>query len=128
MTETPWYQTFFGEDYLRIYHFLTPERTRREVEGIIKLLGLPEGKAILDLCCGHGRHPVSLAKRGYWMTGQDLSAVFLEHGRAAAEAEGVAVRWVESGMRQIPFEDEFDAIINIFTAFGCSAKTGGMSI
>ncbi len=52
------------------------------------------------------------------MTGQDLSAVFLEHARAAAEAEGVAVRWVESDMRQIPFENEFDAVINIFTAFG----------
>ena len=28
------------------------------------------------------------------------------------------MRWVESDMRQIPFEGEFDAVINIFTAFG----------
>lgn len=118
MSETPWYQTFFGEDYLRIYDFLTPERSEREVEGIVGLLGLPGGRAILDLCCGHGRHTVSLAKRGYEMTGQDLSAVFLQHAQAAAEDQGVAVRWVQGDMRQIPFEDEFDAVINIFTAFG----------
>ncbi len=31
MNETPWYKAFFGEDYLRIYDFLTPERT--EVAG-----------------------------------------------------------------------------------------------
>jgi SAM-dependent methyltransferase len=118
MSEAPWYQTFFGEDYLRIYTFLTPERTEREVEGIVKLLGLTGGEAMLDLCCGHGRHSVALAERGFQMTGQDLSAVFLQHARAAAEAQGVAVRWIEGDMRQVPFEAEFDAVINIFTAFG----------
>ena len=118
MSEQPWYKTFFGEDYLRIYDFLTPERTGREVEGIVRLLGLPQGSSILDLCCGHGRHAVELAKRGFRVTGQDLSEVFLEHARAAAEAEGVDVQWVQSDMRSIPFEGEFDAVINIFTAFG----------
>ena len=118
MSETPWYRTFFGEDYLRIYTFLTPERTEREVDGIVKLLGLEGGEAILDLCCGHGRHSVALAKRGYRVTGQDLSEVFLRHAREAAEAQGVTVRWVQGDMRQVPFEDEFDAVINIFTAFG----------
>ncbi len=118
MSETPWYRTFFGEDYLRIYDFLTPERTEREVEGIVKLLGLPSGQAILDLCCGHGRHTVSLAKRGYQMTGQDLSTVFLQHAQATSEAQVVPVQWVQSDMRNIPFEGEFDAVINIFTAFG----------
>lgn len=118
MSEQPWYKTFFGEDYLRIYDFLTPERTEQEVEGIVGLLGLSQGSSILDLCCGHGRHAVELAKRGYRVTGQDLSEVFLEHARAAAEAEGVDVRWVEGDMRRIPFGGEFDAVINMFTAFG----------
>lgn len=122
MSEAPWYQTFFGEDYLRIYTFLTPERTEREVEGIVKLLGLTGGEAILDLCCGHGRHSVALAKRGFQMTGQDLSAMFLQHAQAAAEAQGVAVRWIQSDMRQVPFEGEFDAVLNIFTAFGYFEK------
>ena len=34
-----------------------------------------------------------------------------------ADAAGVDVRWVQSDMRQIPFEAEFDAVINMFTAF-----------
>ena len=118
MSDQPWYKTFFGEDYLRMYDFLTPERTGREVEGIVGLLGLPEGSSILDLCCGHGRHSVELAKRGYRVTGQDLSEVFLGHARAAAAGEGVDVRWIEGDMRSIPFEGEFDAVINMFTAFG----------
>ncbi len=118
MSDTPWYKTFFGDDYLRIYDFLTPERTEHEVEGIINLLALPPGSSILDLCCGHGRHALALAKRGYQVTGQDLSEVFLHHARAEAETQGVKIRWMQSDMRNIPFENEFDAVINIFTAFG----------
>ena len=118
MSESPWYVTFFCEDYLRIYDFLTPERTEREVEGIVRLLGLQPGSSMLDLCCGHGRHAVALAKRGYRVTGQDLSTVFLQHAQAASEGQGVQIQWVESDMRNIPFEGEFDAVINIFTAFG----------
>lgn len=119
MTDTPWYKTLFGEDYLRIYEpILTPERTQREVEGIVNLLSLPQGSSILDLCCGHGRHAIPLAQRGYMVTGQDLSEVFLHEAGKEAVANGVQVDWVRSDMRNIPFENEFHAVINIFTAFG----------
>lgn len=118
MNDTRWYKTFFGEDYLRMYDFLTPERTEREVEGIVNLLALPPGSTILDLCCGHGRHAIALAKQGYRVTGLDLSEVFLQHARSEAEAQGIQVRWMHGDMRNIPFENEFDAVINIFTAFG----------
>jgi SAM-dependent methyltransferase len=121
MTESdiPWYKTFFGEDYLHIYEpVLTPERTRREVDGIVNLLGLPQGSSILDLCCGHGRHAIPLAQRGYKVTGQDLSEIFLCEAEKEAQAQGVHVHWLQSDMRNIAFENEFDAAINIFTAFG----------
>jgi len=119
MSEQPWYVEFFGEDYLRIYTpLLTPERTEEEVAHIVERLGLPPGSKILDLCCGHGRHSILLAQRGYQVTGLDLSQVFLERARADAEKAGVSVRWVHSDMRRIPFEAEFDAVINMFTAFG----------
>jgi len=119
MTGTPWYKTMFGVDYLRMYEpILTPERTQREVDGIDNLLALPQGSSILDLCCGHGRHAIALAQRGYQITGQDLSEVFLHEAEKEAVAKGVHVDWVHSDMRNIPFENEFDAVINIFTAFG----------
>src|SRR5437762_2029352 len=74
VTATPWYASFFGEEYFHIYgSMLSDERTAREVEGIGKLLALPPGSQILDLACGHGRHAIPLAERGYRVTGQDLS-------------------------------------------------------
>jgi SAM-dependent methyltransferase len=111
--------TLFREEYFDIYGPMLPqERSTREVEGIVNLLNLPPGSRILDLACGHGRHAIPLAERGYRVTGQDLSDVFLDRARAAANACGVTVDWVHSDMREIPFVDEFDAVINIFTAFG----------
>jgi SAM-dependent methyltransferase len=121
MTDTgvPWYKAFFGTDYLHIYEpVLTPDRTQREVDGIVNLLGLPQGSSILDLCCGHGRHAIPLAQRGYRVTGQDLSEVFLREAEKEAQAQSAHVRWVHGDMRNIPYENEFDAVINIFTAFG----------
>lgn len=118
MKAQAWYAEFFGEDYLRIYEpVLPPERTAREVALIAERLALPPGSKILDLCCGHGRHSIPLAATGYEVTGQDLSRVFLDKAQAAAREAGIEVRWVHGDMRQIPFEREFDAIINIFTAF-----------
>ena len=119
MTDTPWYKTFFGEDYLHIYEpILTPERTQSDVDGIVNLLALPQGNSILDLCCGLGRHAIPLAQRGYMVTGLDLSEVFLREAEKEALAKGVHVDWLHADMRNIPFENEFDAVINIFTTFG----------
>ncbi len=118
-TDTQWYKIYFGEDYLhKIEPILTPDRTKREVDGIDNLLGLPQGSSILDLCCGHGRHAIPLAQRGYKVTGQDLSEVFLREAEKEAQVQDVHVHWLHGDMRNIPFEKEFEAVINIFTAFG----------
>lgn len=118
MNQQPWYVEYFGEDYLRMHApVLSPERSEQETSLILERLALPAGSRILDLCCGHGRHSVRLASLGYEVTGLDLSEVLLAAAQAEAEKAGVTVRWVHSDMREIPFEAEFDAVINIFSAF-----------
>jgi SAM-dependent methyltransferase len=119
MSVRPWYDELFGDDYLRAWApTLPPERTAREVEQIEQLLSLPPGSAILDLCCGHGRHAIQLAARGWRVVGLDRSERFLRQAVADAAALGVRVRWVRADMRAVPFAGQFDAAINIFTAFG----------
>jgi len=114
-----WFESFFGADYFEIYRdAFPPEATAAEVQGIVRLLGLPAGARVLDLACGHGRHAISLAACGWDVTGYDLSEVFLEEARANAAASGIAVRWVRGDMRALPYDTEFDAVINVFTAFG----------
>ena len=82
MASVPWYTEeagFFGPGYLREYADLTtPQRTAAEIDFLEHVLGLERGAAILDLACGHGRHAIELARRGYTVTGQDINDFFLQ--------------------------------------------------
>jgi len=115
MTEKPWWDEMFDDDYLRAYaRSLTPERTEAEAEGIRRLLPLDPGARLLDLCCGQGRHAALLAARGVRVTGLDRSRAML---RAAPGLPGFGR--VRGDMRSLPFPaGSFDAACNIFTAFG----------
>ena len=67
---------------------MPPALTLIEVDFLEKALAPPPGASLLDIPCGSGRHSVELARRGYRMTGIDLSADFLKDARArAAEAQ-----------------------------------------
>ena len=119
MRESEWFERFFGADYFEIYRDAFPaERTAADVEGIVSLLALAPGARVLDLACGQGRHAVPLAARGFAVTGYDLSEACLARARADAAARGVAVRFLQGDMRELSFDAAFDAVINVFTAFG----------
>ncbi len=115
--QEPWYRTFFGQGYLDTYDF-DAERTLRQVDFIEEVLALPRGGRILDLCCGHGRHLVELAARGYEMIGLDLDELFLGLAREELEKRNLTARLIHADMREIPARLEVDAVTNLFTAFG----------
>ena len=120
----PWYESFFERDYFEIWlggradQVLTAERTEAEVDFIERALSLAAGSSILDLCCGHGRHALLLAERGYSVTGVDFSDRALRLARRGARRAGLPVRWLKRDMRRIAFREEFGAVINVFTSFG----------
>jgi SAM-dependent methyltransferase len=117
--EQPWYQSFFGQDYLDVYGYqFTQGRAALEAGFVIKVLGLNPGDLVLDLCSGQGRHAVPLAAQGMHVTALDMSFQYLEMALAAARASGVQLETVHADMRNIPFSDRFDAVINMFSSFG----------
>ena len=108
-----------GEAYLR-YSFT--KGTDQEVVFLLGLLDLPPGARLLDVGCGPGRHSVALARAGLSVTGVDVSARFLELAADAARAAGVGASFVHVDAREMPFDDEFDAVISICQgAFGLMA-------
>jgi SAM-dependent methyltransferase len=126
-TTRPWYEELFESgDYVRFWlggedaPRIPAERTAQQVDFVVEKLALPPGAAILDLCCGHGRHAILLARRGYRVTGLDLSRRHLEMAGRAAAAAQAEVEWVEADMRRVPesLSGRFDAVINMFTSFG----------
>ena len=114
-----WYDGFFetSEWLDQVVPEITDERTQREVDFIVEQLALAPGEHVLDLACGHGRIARELARRGYRVTGLDLSERSLERAQREAADEGLAVEWVRADMRDVP-PGPFDAVVNVFTAFG----------
>ena len=86
----------------------------------MSFLALPPEGRILDLACGYGRIAVPLARRGFQVTGLDLSKPLLAIARERAAQAGVTVEWRRADMRDIPSEwsGQFDAVISIWNSFG----------
>ncbi len=109
-----------GTAYLR-YSFT--KGTAQEVAFLLATLGLPEGARILDVGCGPGRHAVVLAEAGLNVTGVDISERFLDIAAQAARDAGVRAAFFEVDARQMPFDDEFDAVISLCQgAFGLMGR------
>lgn len=114
-----WYDGYFENEWLDLIALrMDPERTQREAEFIADALALEPGAQVLDLACGHGRISIELARRGLLMTGLDLSPRSIALARDHAEEAGVEIEFVQADMREIGAVNEFDGVINIFTAFG----------
>lgn len=109
-----WYRPLAAhlkQAYLR-YSFT--QNTKQEVDFLYDVLAMQPGQRVLDVGCGPGRHAIGLAERGLEVVGIDLSADFIAVARQrAAEVEGARVAFFEMDALQMPFADEFDAVISI---------------
>jgi SAM-dependent methyltransferase len=115
----PWYETFFREPWLDGFLLQIPdEHTATEVGFVARVLALPQGSHILDLCCGIGRHSRALARLGLRVSGLDLSEPSLEIAKSKAVGAGLDVEYIHSDMRSIPFRSELDAVVNMYSSFG----------
>jgi SAM-dependent methyltransferase len=89
-----------------------------QIENAISLTGIKHGAKVLDLCCGEGRHSLELARRGFAVTGVDITELYLEKAQKKANAENLKIEFVNSDMRQFCRKATFDLAINMFTSFG----------
>ncbi len=114
-----WYEEAFTPDYDRIYfHLFTEERNTTEVDLIESSLNVTPDAELLDLACGHGRHALILAERGYRITGIDLSPRFIEMARAEAQRRKIQAHFEVHDMRELPYQNRFEGIYCYFTSFG----------
>ncbi len=113
----PWFETIFDERYPELFGPLERD-PEEEVAQILSLLPLSEGAPVVDLGCGRGRHAIPLSRRGYRVTGVDLSDKMLRLARARAAREGISIEWVRGDMREFVRPGAFDACFSLFTSFG----------
>lgn len=115
---TSWYEEWFDSSlYEKLYAYRDDEEAARLAD--LLEVELPEGRyrKVLDLGCGRGRHSLNMARRGYKVTGFDLSERAIQKARERAAGEGLNINFRIHDMRE-PLDEQFDAILNLFTTFG----------
>ena len=106
-----WYETLF-ENYGEKYDSESfAQGTVGECDFVEQEIGFNKSIRILDIGCGTGRHSIELSKRGYNITGIDLSDSLLARAREKAEKRGIRIDFLKCDARELPFENEFDLAI-----------------
>ena len=111
-----WFECWFDSPY---YHVLYQNRDFSEAEGfidnLINLLEPTRKDRFLDLGCGKGRHSIYLNKKGFDVTGIDLS----EKSIACAKTqENKMLHFYKHDMRKIFRTNYYNVVVNLFTSFG----------
>lgn len=111
-----WFQYWFNSPY---YHILYSQRNDAEAEFLIDNLSAylkpAADSRILDIACGRGRHSIYLNKKGYDVTGIDLSEQSIKY---AQQFEQKHLHFFVHDMRKLAFINYFDIAMNLFTSFG----------
>ena len=108
-----WYEELF-ENYAEGYEkepFV--KGTIGEVDFMEKEINYNKDISILDIGCGTGRHSIELARRGYLVTGIDLSDAQLKKARLNAAATNVEVKFIKADARKLSFYNQFDLVIMV---------------
>ncbi len=111
MKKKAWYEELF-ENYGEKYDKESfTQGTIGECDFLEKELQSDKSLKILDVGCGTGRHTIELTKRGYNVTGIDLSASQLARAKQKAESANLKIDFQRQDARNLPFDSEFDAAI-----------------
>ena len=116
MQKQSWYRSWFNSPY---YHILYKNRDENEaalfIDRVLKYFNPPSEARFLDLACGKGRHSIYINKKGFDVTGVDLSK---ENIRRAKRFENDHLHFDVHDMR-VPYANtKFDYVFNLFTSFG----------
>jgi 2-polyprenyl-3-methyl-5-hydroxy-6-metoxy-1,4-benzoquinol methylase len=115
-----WYDK--DNEFEELFHKDTAneKNTNRSIERLLKKYKV---KTVLDLTCGTGSQVFHLLKRGFKVTGSDISKGMLEIAKRKAKQEKIKIKFRHGDMRTINVGN-FDAAITIFNAIGHLTKAG----
>jgi 2-polyprenyl-3-methyl-5-hydroxy-6-metoxy-1,4-benzoquinol methylase len=111
-----WFETWFDSPY---YHVLYASRTTEEaaffLNNLSQKLSFQHDWLFCDLCCGKGRHSISLNAMGFKVVGLDLSPNSI---KTAKLSENASLHFYEHDIRNTFKKASFDVVLNLFTSFG----------
>lgn len=120
-----WYEDFFSGLNCEMWErAMSPEWTEREANFLIATLNVQPGAALLDIPCGFGRHTIELAKRGFLLTGLDISAEYIQKLNEQVEAEKLPVEVIQGDILTTEINSVFDGAYCMGNSFGYVSYEG----
>src|SRR5215813_2200129 len=125
-----WYENFFEGLALELWRqAISPKQTTAEADFLVGTLNCDRGAHLLDVPCGNGRLSFELARRGYRVTGIDISKEFIEEARspksslnpptdAAGTEEKTQVEFILGDMRKIEGQANYEGAFCFGNSFG----------
>ena len=120
-----WYESFFSGINCEMWEGAIPEDLSiKEADYLIGVMGIKTGAEILDVPCGYGRLSVPLAKRGFHITGLDISKQFLTELVRKVEEERLSIRTIWGNILTLDITGVYDGAYCMGNSFGYFDITG----
>ncbi|MBX3176505.1 MAG: methyltransferase domain-containing protein [Candidatus Hydrogenedentes bacterium] len=117
-----WWRTLFNAVYLKTDGDVVENSasTESDVDLLVASADLRPEDAILDLCCGQGRHALELARRGFQhVTGLDRSRYLVRLARKRNKRRRLSATFREGDARKLRLAPEsFDCVSLMGNSFG----------
>ncbi len=106
-----WYEELFENSSNSYEEEVFVKGTIGEVDFIEREINYDKSKNILDIGCGTGRHSIELTKRGYSVTGFDLSKDQIAKAKEKAEAASLKIQFEVNDARTFNYKEQFHLAI-----------------
>lgn len=106
-----WYEELFQDSADKYDMESFTSGTIGEVDFIETEINYNKRAIILDIGCGTGRHSLELAKRGYTVTGIDLSSSMIKKAKELAQKKNLKIDFQIRDARDFNFSESFDLAI-----------------
>jgi SAM-dependent methyltransferase len=113
---TQWYEALFSNYAIKYDNEVFTKGTLKEVDFLEKEIDGNRDLKILDIGCGTGRHSIELARRGFQVTGIDLSENMLQRAKEKAIEAGISVDFQQADARSFHLSEQFGLVIMLCEA------------
>ena len=119
-----WTDKFFVKNPDLWLHFLDRgwKRNKLTVSAITRILwkhDITKGR-LLEVACGNGRICIPMAKKGFRVTGIDISMLYIRDAKRRAIKNHVKADFVCGDMRRLDrmIRDKYDVVLSVWTSIG----------
>ncbi len=114
-----WYEDFFQGINCELWEKAIPtDVTKQEVDFLLSELNLQKGQHIIDIPCGFGRHAIELSKKGFNVTGIDISETFIKGLTEKVNSEKLNIKAIQADVLKVQLNEKFSGAVCLGNSFG----------